>query len=286
MINNFSVYISDGTKTLSQICQELNLPIRQVIEVNSQSVSQIGSVRNYLSSLTPGVKVLRGLEIKIPQKSSGGLDSTSQLLIHSLETRDEKYSNPSYISPRDLAYRSTNKRSSVNLPKNPGNSSVINFGEFNCFFNIYEDGVSQGSWELPVYPQEFSDSNSAVFSSQSLFGRSVDYQVYQGSSRSVSFNLNLHEELVPHDLDYIHRIVARIQSSCYPGYSNGTVKPPEISFVIGRQFKTRGILEGCSANWKSPMIDGKLVNCDLNISVKETTGPYSGQQVRSMRGYR
>lgn len=55
---------------------------------------------------------------------------------------------------------------------------------------------------------------------------------------------------------------------------------------MGSQFKVRGILESCSATWKTPVIDGKMVNCDLSVSVKETSGPWSHDDIKSIGGFR
>lgn len=189
-------------------------------------------------------------------------------------------------------------------------SSTINTTEFNstyntgCYFIRYASGAIVDVRELPVYPQEFSDNNEVNFSSTSILGRSVAYQTYNHTSRSVSFSLNLHEEIVhrfgisdktntakgdPSDgfnYDYIHNLVSSIQSACYPEYSEGIVNPPEVEFIIGKQFAIRGVLTSCPATWTPPIIDGHYTCCNLSIGITETTGPYSMSEAYSLRGYR
>lgn len=185
------------------------------------------------------------------------------------------------------ASRSTSTRSSSTSSSSSSGLSSSPQGprKFNCYFYTLVGGSAQVVYYLPVYPNEFSDSNHAEFSSSTPLGRSVAYQNYNTSSRSCSFTLQLHEELCD-DYSYIHRLVAMIQSACYPSYSTNIVKPPEICFVIGKQFKIRGILTDCSAQWKAPIIDDNLVNCDLSIGIQETTGPYSKSTIASKGGYR
>lgn len=252
-------YISDGTKTLSAICKELSCSRDQILlacqtkEITTGQ-NKLEVLSDYLIRLDlSGEKIPRGVEIYIRQSNSGGL-----------ERRLTKYNAERIL--RNISTESTGK-------------------DFNCYMYVLLNGVSRSVWDLPVYPQEFSDNNSANFSPVSLLGRSVDYQIYQGSSRDVSFTLQLHEELCS-DYQYIHRLVAQIQSACYPGYSNGIVKVPEVFFSIGSQFKIRGILSSCGATWKAPIIDGHLVNCDLSLSIKETSGPYSQGDIASKGGKR
>ena len=140
-------------------------------------------------------------------------------------------------------------------------------------FNRNNDAII--AMYLPVFPQEFSDSNSSSFNPTSILGRSVQYQTYNTSSRTFSVSLNLHEELCD-DYTYIHRLAAVLQSACYPNYSNrGSVDPIEILLVIGSQVKIRGILNSVQEQWSGPVIDDQLVHCSLSINITETTGPYS-----------
>ena len=152
-------------------------------------------------------------------------------------------------------------------------------------FGRNEDAVA--AMYLPVFPQEFSDSNSSSFAPTSILGRSVQYQTYNSSSRTFSVSLNLHEELCD-DYTYIHRLAAVLQSACYPNYSSsGSVDPVEIMLVIGSQVKIRGILNSVQENWSGPVIDDQLVHCTLSINITETTGPYEQTSISgagSIRG--
>lgn len=299
-ILNYYYYTSDGKQTLSSICSQ-NSCDKSLLLILNQNVEYTKKITNYYGEeeeiTVPlsgelrawdlsGSKIPANISIRIPESNSGGL-----------ETKSSKY-NTEEVTRRSYSYNSFGNQHDSHRK---GNYSYNSFGsihdnykrgalssagrDFNCYMYVLLNGSEHSVWNLPVYPQEFSDTNSAKFSSVSLLGRSVDYQIYQGSSRDVSFTLNLHEELCD-DYNYIHDLVAQIQSACYPGYGEGRVQVPEIFFSIGDQFKIRGILESCNAVWKTPIIDGRLINCDLSLGVKETTGPYSQSEISSFGGRR
>lgn len=298
---NFYTYTSDGQKTLSAICSSNNCNKSELFTINSQPyevMSVVGqkvqyektTIGQYLQSLDlKGEKIPKGFSFRIPVPLTGGVNTqfSAQQDLTALETTpegtDTKYNNTPLMS---LAMKESDERKSTTHSTLRSFASNYFTGKnFNCSVSVLLDGGVQGTWSLPVFPNEFNDSNSAVYSAQSMLGRSVDYQIYQGSSRSVSFVLNLHEELCE-DYNYVHQLVAFIESAAYPGYAGGVVQVPEISFIIGSQFKIRGILSSCSATWKAPIINGKLVNCDLSVSVTETTGPFSQYDIRNKGGRR
>lgn len=167
---------------------------------------------------------------------------------------------------------------------NPG-YGVINKNH-NCSVTIYAGSNAVTTYDLPVYPNTISDSNQASFSPTTPLGRSVAYQSYTTSSRSVSFTLELHEELCS-DYTYVRRLVSAIESACYPEYSQSKyVMPPEIYFKLGESTSIRGILTSVSAQWDAPIIDNKLVKCTLSVSITETTGPYSQSMIKAYGGNR
>lgn len=286
-------YLSNGLRTLSSICSLLDCSRTQVLQAckTKTIIDEDGeevNLANYLILYDlKGQRIPEGVEIYYKVTNSGGLENP----IAKYDVEKLTQLSPSGFSETHQNFFESATRST--LAKRSGNhSGMVGFTantltnkNFNCYMYTLLNGSANSVWSLPVYPQEFNDTNSANFSSVSLLGRSVDYQIYQGSSREVSFTLQLHEELSS-DYGYIHRLVAQVESACYPGYSGGIVKVPEIYFSIGSQFKIRGILTGCSASWKAPIIDGKLVNCDLSVSVKETTGPYTMSDIASKGGSR
>lgn len=274
----YQVYITAYHETLAGICNTMQCSVSEVIRVNSQwSDKYNSSIGDLLAKYQiTGEKLPKDLKIKIPLNNTGALEFKD--VTYDVHQRMEPSAYSSGFTDNSGVHNSMRYRA--------GTYSVTDsWSNFHCSMYTLVDGKVQYSRALPIYPNEFSDSNSANFSSVGILGRSVDYQIYQGSSRDVSMTLQFHEELCS-NVNYIHDLVAVIESACYPQYANGIVKVPEVCFIIGSHLKIRGILTSTSATWKAPIIDGKLVNCDMSVSIKETTGPYSMSQVASKGAYR
>lgn len=272
MATKYTLYTANGSETLLGVCRLNSLAAFDIIRINDSSISEV-----LLDHQSTGEPLPSGLVFRIPVSNTGLVDSNTETYeVH--ET---------FGSIKGVTFTSGESSGLRKLARKGSSSSLHTKRDFNCFFHVLLNGelCDSGVWELPVYPQEFSDNNAANFNSQSILGRSVDYQIYTGSSRTVNLTLNLHNELCS-DYSYIHKLVAYFEAACYPGYEFGIVKVPEAVISIGSQFKIRGVMESCSAVWKAPVIDGKFVNCDVSLSIKETTGPYSSFQIRSFGGSR
>lgn len=255
---------------LSQIRTPLKSSTIWINSEDLQGLTGNNTVSDYLSLKSNNDILVTGLVLQIPV--------------------EDRYENSYNINTNTVLSPPSNKITVLGTSKLKGKKK-----ELNCFFQRIVNGVIKDVCYLPVIPQEFSDTNSPNFNSVAMMGRSVEYQIYNSTSRSVSFTLQLHEEIAPDsgttslgNYDYVHNVVDLIESCCYPDYdSQGAVNhPPEVLFNIGNQFRIRGVLESCSATWTTPFTDGKYVNCNLNLSVKETTGPYSSSEIVEMKGMR
>lgn len=256
-------------------------------EISSTVQKQVASktVSDFLKELTPQTRILPEINAILPEKSSGGvtvslkaLPKQSPIVKESASPYARNIYDGNFLSSFFSYFGDTSNSSQYNTLYD-SLSYVI----------LYERNSPIGSMYLPVFPDEVTDSNGVNFSPTNILGRSVSYQTYSSSSRDVNFSLELHEEIVPQSYpsyDYVRNLVAFIQSAEYPEYASGQVNPYEIEFVIGTHIKIRGILKNCGATWKKPLIDGKLVHCVLNISVTETTGPYSSSEIRNVGAYR
>lgn len=227
---------------------------------------------------TNNLNVVTGLVFSVPYKNNGGVRETGTYLLDNtgipkMLTNREDLNTVRALTGTNIGLRGTLETT------------------HNSYFQRIEPSEEHTVAYLPVIPQEFSDSNSAAWSPVSMMGRSVDYQIYSGSSRTVSFTLQLHQELyndtVNTTTDNIYNLVQLIESCNYPFYSgdNNWAGPPQVVFKIGEQFYIKGILESCTANWKAPFDSkGRYMCCDLSVSVKETTGPYSAIDIGQNTG--
>lgn len=252
-----------------------------------KTISPSDLVNTYLQFChTNNLNIVTGLVFSIPYKNNGGVRETGTYLLSNtgipkMLTNRENLNTVKALT--GIHWKDKLSGANVGLQ---GTLATTH----SSYFQRIEPGEKHTLAYLPVIPQEFSDSNSATWSSVSMMGRSVDYQIYSGSSRTVSFTLQLHQELyndtVGTTTDNIYNLVQLIESCNYPFYSsNNWAGPPQVVFKIGEQFYIKGILESCTTNWKAPFDDkGRYMCCDLSVSVKETTGPYSALDIGQNAG--
>lgn len=137
-----------------------------------------------------------------------------------------------------------------------------------CWIIVYHSDDIQSEY-LPMYPDEVSDSQSAIWSSQQIIGRSSPIVAYTGTdARKISFNMTLHREMSTSYKykDDIEDIIKLIRSALYPKYMTVGLIPPKIRVVLG-ELAVDGILENASFNWKKPIIDKKYMVCDVGMQI-------------------
>lgn len=236
---NVSQYLKDCNSRNRPLCQGLNLVVTEVVPLSDGNSAQSSRKR---SSARVSSRRKKNLYYLLNTSSQSRVNTLSSFGSISSATSDVQVVKP-------LAW----------------------------FWRII-DGNYQSPAYLPVAPQEVTDTNNAEFGTETMMGRSVSYQLYESSSREIGFTLQLRADLVSKGVssgtDHIYRIVSLIESCCYPDYNGTKPKPPEVAFQIAKQFFIRGVLKSCSASWSPPIIDGKYVNCNLSLSIVETTGPY------------
>lgn len=272
-----------GNHTLSYYAKRYKVSVSEIYNANSSIKKQL------ISYNKKSRKIPKGTPLVIPDKDKNK-PKYSLMSVSSVNSSIKSINDATMgVPPKNSRIRVSNPTRNVR-PRSFNNLLNPRNKHFTSFFYRIKDGVPQTPCQLPVIPEEFSESNSANFNSVSMMGRSVDYQIYEGSSRSVSFSLRLHEELyvsTSSKYENIHNIVSLIESCCYPIYDRAAYNyaaPPEIAFQIGKQFYIRGILTNCSATWHTPIIDDQFVWCDLSIGITETTGPYSMDEISNNSG--
>lgn len=296
---------SNGRETVSQFCQNQGVSKIDLMTANSnqpiptflQGLLPYSSVKEYLVELEKNNQpIISGIDIVIPDKTKGGLGNvrpSTAIYNSNLSTVKSSMTTSHLFWYQDSLWY----------------QNAIAQRKFKCkYWILNQHGSRQGNISytvkegyLPVFPNEVSNSVRARYNAQPIMGRSVDYQIYTGSERSFSLTLKLHAELFM-DLsvseteenpsgylsvnNQLKGLVADIESACYPLYeSDGSVIPPEFALQIGEQFYIKGVLESVTANWSAPIIDEGLVNCELSLSIVETNGPYSADQIRQMKGF-
>lgn len=133
--------------------------------------------------------------------------------------------------------------------------------------------------QMPLYPDEVTETIAASWTSQKILGRSAPIAAYAGTElKSVLFRLDLCRDLLTgmysqNDYDlhsagnqyqtpdgpyntrtwYVN-MNKMLQMSCYPQYTSSGLIPPTTYFVFG-QMILKGFVQSYSTTWKKPIIN-------------------------------
>lgn len=124
---------------------------------------------------------------------------------------------------------------------------------------------------LPVYPLDISNSFATNYASSTIIGRTGQISAYNSTNDvTTSFNLHLHRELRVYNEgdNKIDEIVSLIESAQYPYYdtTSGHSYAPIVTYKFGDTL-IRGKQTSANTQWSGPKIDGKYMECTINISV-------------------
>ncbi len=189
-------------------------------------------------------------------------------------------------------YFNTNKQEST-----PGTNGISGFKTWECYmllkygrpdtFNI--SGDYQYLIELPMYPEQVTESIGATWSTQSILGRSSPLSAYANTDlKSVNFSLELHRDFLTgsfsHNTETLEDIGGSVQynqpagyqvetpdgpfdtrtwylsankmlqMSCYPQYTDYGQIPPTTYFIFG-QMILKGYVKSYSTTWQKPIIN-------------------------------
>lgn len=154
--------------------------------------------------------------------------------------------------------------------------------------------------ELPIYPNEVSESISANWGDQKVLGRSSKLSAYANTElKSVSFSLDLHRDFLTgsfsHDQNTLYNsggyqsrqaaglqvqssrgpfdtrtwyinINKMLQMSCYPQYTENGLIPPTTYFIFG-QMILKGFVRSYQTSWKKPIINSFYGWNSVNIQM-------------------
>ena len=178
----------------------------------------------------------------------------------------------------------------------PGTNGLTGFNTWECYMLVKFGrsgtfGIS-GDYEylieMPLYPDDVTESISANWANQSVLGRSAPLSAYANTSlKSVSFSLDLHRDLLTGSFNHttssliaaggsLNRQAAgyqvqtakgpfatrswytnmnkMLQISCYPQYTSSGMIPPTTYFVFG-QMILKGFVTNYSTTWKKPILN-------------------------------
>lgn len=175
------------------------------------------------------------------------------------------------------------------------------------FGNQYSFGISGDKEylvQLPVYPEQVTESIAVKWSTQEILGRSSPISAYANTElKNVHFSLKFHRDLLTgsysltdsalnsiHDGDenylkyqaagnqkeasngpfgtrtwYVN-VNKMLQMSCYPQYTSNGLIPPTTYFVFG-QMILKGYVLNYSTSWELPIINNFYSNNSVDIQM-------------------
>ena len=181
---------------------------------------------------------------------------------------------------------------------NAGVNGLTGFKTWECYMLVkYGKPGSFGSGgdneyliELPIYPDEVTESISSNWEKQTVLGRSAPLSAYANTDlKSVSFSMDLHRDLLTGSFSHTKTTLAAtlganaeynqaaglqkqtdkgpfatrtwytninkmLQISCYPQYTSKGLLPPITYFIFG-QMILKGYVTSYSTTWKKPIIN-------------------------------
>ena len=180
----------------------------------------------------------------------------------------------------------------------PGFNGLSGFKNWECYMlikygNSKKFGVG-GDYEylieLPLYPEQVSETISANWQSQPVLGRSSPIAAYANTDlKQVNFSLDLHRDLLTGSFSHTKESIEQspvegdisrqaaglqkqsdkgpfatrtwytninkmLQISCYPQYTSAGLIPPTTYFIFG-QMILKGFVKSYSTEWKKPIIN-------------------------------
>lgn len=134
--------------------------------------------------------------------------------------------------------------------------------------------AGQAPMEIPCFPENVSDSNSATWSEEM-----TTYQHYEPKNtfnksgpRTVSCTFKIHRAMWDGNQDSgkSEELVAYIQSALYPDYDTQAAEPPRCTLIVGKSIRIVGILQSCNVNYSGPIGPDNKYDCvNIDISIKE-----------------
>lgn len=155
----------------------------------------------------------------------------------------------------------------------------------NCNLTVKFPGTDNVySIELPVFPEDVTNSISTNYTSYDILGRPGQISVYNSTGdMTTSFTLHMHRELQTSestldntylaDINQIDKIVSLIEASQYPIIDSTSAGEyvPIVTYRFGDTVIT-GKQTSVNTKWSGPKIEGKYMEVVISISVTCTAG--------------
>lgn len=128
--------------------------------------------------------------------------------------------------------------------------------------------------EIPCWPESIRDSTSATWSQEmTTYQHYEPKNTYKGSGpRVVSCTFKIHRAMWTGNQDSgdSEKLVAYLQSACYPDYDTQAAEPPRSLLTVGTSVRIKGILTSMETTYQGPIgPDNRYDEVIISISITE-----------------
>lgn len=165
------------------------------------------------------------------------------------------------------------------------NSVDVNRGSYNNVFQhfhipwgqiILHSSIENESKDIPVYPEELSDSRVANYTQMpDMLYQYEPWQVYQSSGpRQGTYTFKIHRDMWTgnHEDGLANDLIRFCEANCYPEYNGSAVNTSIVTLYIAGKSFISGVLTSVNTNWSGPIgHDGWYLVCELELTFTEVS---------------
>ena len=155
---------------------------------------------------------------------------------------------------------------------------------------------------IPAYPENFTDSMAASFSTETPLMRSAPIFSYSDSGpRQINVTIKMHREMmyqinygvsnakIAMSDDYVDELIKQIQAAVLPKYSASSkmVDPPLVAIRFGNEIFCKGVINGnVDVTYDLPVLqNGKYAQVGLSFTLFEVE-PFDAETVLKVGSFR
>lgn len=157
------------------------------------------------------------------------------------------------------------------------NSTVFEWFKLPWGQVLLYSSLSDSYVELPVYPEDISDSRSATYTTMPNILYSYEpWQIYnQSGPRENSYTFKFHRDMWTgdHGDGKANELIRFCQANCYPRYRGSSVITSTVTLYVAGEPLITGVLTSVDTNWSGPLgkRDNWYLYCEMVLRIIEVS---------------
>lgn len=243
-----------------------------VFEIASLLSESGWKVLSNLDTLPDTLKIPETIDIPISEGIVGDENPVGRLIYN--RAMSDLASPPHMIDPGIFNEYSTIKasqiiNSSTNTLQNTFQYFNIPWGDVTLYSSLSGESI-----DLPVYPEELSDSRKANYNTMpEMIYQYEPWYVYNSSGpRSPIITFKMHRDMWSgdHTDGKANDLIRFCQANCYPEFNGSAVNVSQLTLYIVGQTYISGVLIDVTVKWSGPILsDGWYAYFELELSFIE-----------------